>query len=68
MRHCEREIEFLDRLAAAEPRVRVQRFEIIRNRENRELLVRVGKIVDELLLAHLEYPHVQMMRTRSVSR
>jgi len=44
--HCEREIEFLDRLAAAEPRVRVQRFEIIRNRENRELLVRVGKTLD----------------------
>ena len=41
--HCEREIAFLDRLAAAEPRARVHRFEIIRNRENRELLVRVGK-------------------------
>jgi hypothetical protein len=41
--HCERAIEFLERVAAAEPRVRVHRFEVLRSAENRRLLERVGE-------------------------
>jgi hypothetical protein len=43
--HCDREIEFLERLAAAEPRVRVHRFEVLRSAESRELLERVGMVL-----------------------
>jgi glutaredoxin len=41
--HCEREIEFLDRLAAGEPRVAVHKFEVYRNRENAALMARVAE-------------------------
>jgi hypothetical protein len=41
--HCEREIEFLERLAAADQRVRVHRFEVIRNAADRRLLERAGE-------------------------
>jgi hypothetical protein len=43
--HCDREIEFLERLAAAEPRVRVHRFEVLRSAESRGLLERVGMVL-----------------------
>lgn len=41
--HCEREIEFLDRIAAEEPAVRVRQFEVLRSPESRKLLERVGE-------------------------
>jgi hypothetical protein len=37
--HCEREIEFLDRLASAHPQVRVQKLEVSRSRANAALMV-----------------------------
>jgi hypothetical protein len=41
--HCERELEFLGRLAAEDPRVRVHRFEVLPSAESRRLLERVGE-------------------------
>jgi hypothetical protein len=41
--HCEREIEFLDRLAAREPEVRVHRFEVLRDRAGAALMARVAE-------------------------
>jgi hypothetical protein len=40
--HCEREIAFLDRLAAREPALRVHQFEIYRDRANATLMMRVA--------------------------
>jgi hypothetical protein len=41
--HCEREIEFLERLAAREPEVRLHKFEVLRERANAALMARVGE-------------------------
>ncbi len=43
--HCEREIEFLDRLAARSPDVRVHKFEVLRDRASAALMVRVGEVL-----------------------
>jgi hypothetical protein len=43
--HCERELEFLERLATAEPRIRVHRFEVLRSAESRRLLERTGAVM-----------------------
>jgi len=40
--HCEREIEFLDRLAAANPAVRVHKYEVSRERANARLMVQMA--------------------------
>jgi glutaredoxin len=41
--HCEREIEFLDRLAAANPGVRVHKLEVSRSRANARLMVQAAE-------------------------
>jgi glutaredoxin len=40
--HCERELEFLDRLAAANPQVRVDKREVSRDRANARLMVEMA--------------------------
>jgi len=40
--HCEREIEFLDRLSAANPEVRIHKLEVSRNRANADAMVQMA--------------------------
>ena len=40
--HCEREIEFLDRLAASNPGIRVRKYEVSRERANARLMVQMA--------------------------
>ncbi|TAK50522.1 MAG: hypothetical protein EPO27_04290 [Betaproteobacteria bacterium] len=51
--HCERELEFLKRLEAAEPRVRVHALEVTRDTANRAAFVAVA---ERLALADLSVP------------